>query len=132
MQEDYGLLSPEYYYEYIWLLDKKGEVVVAEHEETACRRKYFLFGKRIPIARTRQVRGLVSANNTIEDTLHALGEKADAVRFILSYFELTETAIVYKAPKDVSVLDWVRQQIEKEKKLILATCAEIDAEAVAS
>ena len=132
MRVDVGSLVAVYSWEYIWLLDENGEVVTCDSKETVYRRKYVFWGEKISRTKMRRVRGFVNEEATIEDTLCNLGEKANSVQFVLSYFERTATAIIYKAPKGASVPEWVRQQIDVERATIQAACAKIDAEATTS
>lgn len=106
----WGLEGFFWVYEKIYLLDEKGEIISVEIKRPG--KKYFLFGPIV--SKTRKVTGVVRYGSSVCSILDGLGEKADSVHFILSYFEYTQAVIVYKLPKGISMLQWIQNDIESE------------------
>lgn len=110
--------------EQIFFVDEGGDVV--EIKRTTHPRKWWLFGPRVT---TWTYSSLLPRGFTIGAALREMDKRADKVRFILSYCRFTEAIIVYKAPKGVTIPDWIERQIKAEGNAIQKSCREIDEEA---
>ena len=103
----------EIFQERLILVDKEGAQVIAETKIP--KKKFWFFGPTV--MREKKIVGLVNRKCRLYDTALALGEKADNVYFAISYYDFTETAIIYKVPGKLSLGQWIREEKEKEKKL---------------
>src|SRR4029077_8949369 len=87
--------------EHMWFLDKDGKIVIREvnFPLRVPVRKFLLFGPKRIVKKDWIIRskGKVSAGlSSIEQTLNFLEEKTADIRYILSYFEYTDAAIIYR------------------------------------
>ena len=110
------LTEPVYYLERILLLDEKGEEVTAE--EVKRRKRFLLFGPTV--TRAKRISGTVFRGTTVGCAVERLGEKADSIRFLLSYFAYTLAVIIYRLPKNVSLRQWIETEVESEKASLRA------------
>jgi len=129
--------------EVLYLLDGEGSLVnldtvtVKEIPAVPAHRKYWICGPMVPAVPARQERLERSDVSGKIDTghlgtrLHALKEKADAVRFILSYWDQSGAAILYKVPKGITLPVWIKQQIDAEQAALKEQCQAIDFEVAA-
>jgi len=97
--------------ERILLLNEKGEVVTTEVERR--RKKFFLFGP--VVSEIKKIYGIVSYDSSVGSVIEQFWEKSDSVHFIFSHYGYTGAVIIYKFPKDVSLRQWVKNEIESEK-----------------
>lgn len=104
--------------ENIYLLDKEGKIIITDAERH--RKKYFIFGPII--SKIKKFFSVVRQGSTIYSALEELGEKANLVHFIVSYYEYTEAVIVYKLPKGISMLEWIQNEIESDKTKFRNAC----------
>lgn len=109
-----GVFSHHFLFnEKIFLLDETGAMVITEIDVP--KKKYLFFGPTI--LKRWKVFGVVPEASSIGSVIELLGGKADTIQFILSYYEYTETIIVYKLPKkNVSLRQWAKNEIEKERR----------------
>lgn len=127
---DVGMLfESQYLYEEAYLLDENKELVVLKEERKYFRKRYLFFGSKILCKRTIRIVGKVVADTSIRSVMRRLGEKAQSVHYILSYYSYTSGVIIYKSPKNIPIADWVRNKTASEKASFQKTLAEIDAEA---
>lgn len=123
-----GLEGAALVFEKAFLLDENHELVSLEKEGFYYRKKYFFFGPNILCKRTIKITGEVK-NTSIKSVLDKMGERAESVYYILSYWEHTGGVIVYKSPKGMSIPEWIEKQIASERANFQKELAEIDAEA---
>lgn len=114
------LFDSRHYQELMFLLDEKYEPIMYE-KKTELRRKYIFFGPR---AVKSQICPAVVMDQRFSFGSFIMknfgGEtqpKADAIRFILSYYSRAEAVIIYKLPKGISLLALMEEveRIEREK-----------------
>jgi len=105
-------------WEKITLLNEKGEEVIGEIKKW--RKKFFFWGP--PVARIKRISGTIPHHDfrtgytpSVGTITERLGEKADSVRFLLSYYSYTQAVIVYKLPKGISMRQWIKNETELEK-----------------
>ncbi|MDR3558312.1 MAG: hypothetical protein P4L61_02145 [Candidatus Pacebacteria bacterium] len=129
--------------ESLYLIDEKGDQVY--NYETSfhliraipAHRKYRFFGPIVPAVPAREekeerkIDGEVHYGTTLGKKLAELGERADSVKFVLSYWDQTGALIVYKVPNGVTLPVWINLQIEAEQAAFKHQCQDIDAEASA-
>ena len=125
---DVGFLDAEYIYEEAYLLDENKEMVVSETEKEYYRRKYLFFGPKVLRKRTIKTIGKV-VDTSIGAVMWELGEKAQSVHYILSYYRYTGGVIIYKSPKGIPITEWVRNETDSERVKFQETLKKIDAEA---
>jgi hypothetical protein len=123
-------LSDTYSHEKIFFVDADGRRVDLVREEKYIARKYILFGRRVEKQRcNHEVIGLISCEGTsVYSCLRSLEERAEAVRFLVSYFGYTGALIIYKVPAGVTLPAWIEQQTDAERSAIQQECQAIDAE----
>lgn len=122
----------------IWLLDENGHLVIANIQHQYRRRKYFFFGEEVTTTWDDVVAGIVPPEVSIGEMLERLQYGARGVRYVLWYKSFgcegasqgqLGAVILYKAPKGISLPDWIAQQIDAEAAEYHAAVAQIDAEA---
>jgi len=97
--------------EKIFLLDEGKELITVEIEK---KRKMFLcFGPTI--TKMEKVIGVVRHGSSVNSIVEQLGEQADSIHFILSYYRYTRTVIIYKLPKGFSLRKWIGNETESER-----------------
>lgn len=122
-KRDIGDLIPWYERDTILLLDHQGEVV--SKMCNGIRRQYFFFGKKVPYS--FKVSG-ITRKESIGEMLAKLGDAANDVRYILYYSNGKTALILYKAPKNVGILDWIELQTKSESVHFRNNISDIDAE----
>lgn len=110
-QINVGLLEPQRISERILLLNGEGEVVTTEAEKK--RKKFFFFGPLV--SKVKKISGVVFYDSSVGSVANRLGEKADSVRSLLSYYGYTKAIIIYKLPQGVSLKQWIEREVELEK-----------------
>lgn len=113
------LFDSRHYQELMFLLDEKHEPIMYE-KKTELRRKYIFFGPR---AVKSQICPAVVMDERFSFGSFIMknfgGEtqpKTDVTRFILSYYSHTETVIIYKLPKGISLSALIEEHEETERK----------------
>ncbi|MFH1178251.1 MAG: hypothetical protein V1711_00795 [bacterium] len=96
--------------ERIILLNEEGEEVTDEIKKL--RKKFFFFGP--VIKKVEKISGTVLRDSSVGAVAQRLGEKADLVRYLLSYYEYTQAVIVYKLPKNASLRQWIDGEVKSE------------------
>jgi len=103
--------------EVVFLLDENFKLVISDRTETVMVGKYqflgFRFGPKVPRSQVVHFDGTTTFS--IRSALEELGEKGKLVRIILSYWEYTQAAIIYKLPKGDNLKDWFDWRIEAER-----------------
>ena len=108
---DYGIVVPEYQHEEFFLLDEHGEMVSFKEEKTS--KLFFdLFGP--VVTREKTIRGW-GVNSTVNSVIQKVWDKADSVRYLLSYYPRTGAVIVYKLPKNTSLRQWFADETQRER-----------------
>lgn len=110
-KETVGVMG-EFLDEIVLLLNKKGEVVTTQIERK--RKKFFLFGRTV--SKTKTFSGVVNYNFSVGSIVEQLGEKSDAIKFIVSFYAGTNAVIVYTLPKGVSLKQMFASGIKSEIK----------------
>lgn len=106
------LFGSNWIFERILLLDEEDEEVTAEIEEQ--RKKFFFFGP--VVLKVKRISGMVLPGSSVGSVVERLGEKADSIRFMVSYYGYTKAVIVYKLPKGVSLKQWIEKEVAREKE----------------
>jgi hypothetical protein len=121
-----------YYYERIYFVDGDGRQVDLVNEIKYMARKYVLFGQRIEkLASSQEAEGkIIGKGCSVFSCLQSLEEKAETVRFLVSYYSATQALIIYKVPAGVTLSTWIQQQTKAERSTIQHECQAIDAEVV--
>lgn len=103
----------------MFLLDEKYKPLMYE-EKLATNKKYIFFGPRAAKSWVRPavvMDSRFSLGSFIMKNFGGEGQaKSDAIRFIFSYYSETETAIIYKLPKGISLLTFMKEYEEAERK----------------
>ncbi len=96
--------------EVIWLLNKKGEVVVFSPPI-----RKILFWK---LPAKSSVNGVVR-NEEVGDVVYRLGKEAEKIRIVLSYHRGNETAIVYLLGDTQSLYESLDEEYQRERETFL-------------
>ena len=115
--------------ETVYLLDDKYKIVKTSVEvQPKPRKRFFLIGPTItPRPWQYEVVGKVCHPDTVGNKLVELGEEgAQKVKYVLSLCK--GVLILYKSPKDLSIPEWIEQQIEKERWILRGQVQEIENE----
>jgi hypothetical protein len=114
--------------ERILLIGGDGKIVNHTEHVSMERRKYFLCGPKI--SWTEPVVYEVGwIKTTIADALKRLSaDEVATIHFVLSYWEESETMIIYKLPNNCSLPEWIEAETKREQKSLQEQCDEIDAE----
>ncbi|NTW26814.1 MAG: hypothetical protein HGA36_00600 [Candidatus Moranbacteria bacterium] len=122
--------------EKIWLLDKFGSVVAFKTWDLVCEKRFIWFGKKFYRNVDVLQEGLVEPNECVNDALHRLRDSANEVYFILSYFDVNKAVIIYRPPKEMSIMKVIKYKrklnLENARLEIRAECNAIDAEFISS
>lgn len=107
--------------ERILLLDEKFEIVTAKVERQ--RKKFFLFGPIV--SKIKSVSGMIFPGASVGSIVERLGEKANSVHLMVSYYGYTKAVIIYRLPRGVSLRQWIKNEIESEKVKLQSEVAAI-------
>jgi len=104
--------------EEIFFLDETGKIVTIEVTET--KKRHVFFGPLIPI---KKIIDKITCNSpdrfsSVRKMAQEFGEKGDSVRYMLSYYSVTGTIIVYRLKKDQTLKKLVEQELQDERKKI--------------
>ncbi len=114
--------------EEILLIDGSGKILNHTKHIPMERRKYVFWGPKISWTEP-VVREVGRVKTTIVDALKRLSaDELTMIRFILSYWTVSETMIIYKLPKDCSLPIWIEEETKREQESLQRQCDEIDAE----
>lgn len=116
---------------HICLLDNEGRLVTTKVQRK--RRQFPCFWRKI--SSFEEVFGTLNRGESIGTKLDELGADAKRVRFVLWYDpfygysddDRFGALILYKAPKNVSIDEWIARQIDEEAIRYRKTITEIDA-----
>lgn len=106
--------------EQLFLLDKDQKLVVHEKVTIKSQKCFLFWGKMVEKTKRHIFGGYVDWRSTISEIMENLEESAADVKFILSYYEHTCAAIMYKVPENFSLIqmkekhqqDFIRQTEE--------------------
>lgn len=101
--------------ERIFLVNKEGKEVTAEIRTQV--KRYHFCGPIVTLI--KNIRGVVTSHYPISNVgsvIKQLGETANSICFLISYYRYTKAVIVYKLPKGVSISQWIEDEIKSEKK----------------
>jgi hypothetical protein len=115
--------------EMLLLLDEKYELVSLSKKIPLPHRRFFT-GSKVIINKTVTFSGRVEHWTTISKAFDFLGQEVSRIRFIFSYFRPTGTVIIYRPPKEFTITDWMRAQIETERKHLQTELQEIENEKI--
>lgn len=105
--------------ERIVLLDETGAEV--KRKSVTLKKKYYFFGPLVSVKK-KEIRGVVTCRpgemgrlSTVSQVVGQLGVRSDRIRFLLSYWDETETVIIYKVPKRATLREWIENEVESER-----------------
>lgn len=101
--------------EKIFLVNKEGKEVIAEIRTQV--KRYHFCGPIVTLI--KNIRGVITPDYPISNVgsvIEQLGETANSICFLISYYRYTKAVIVYKLPKGVSISQWIENEIKLEKK----------------
>lgn len=116
--EDVGLFFTETVYEKLYALDATGKPVGMVGYEILLREKGFWAGFKPTV---RFIRG-----DTLEGLFYRLGIDAPLVEFVVSINK--ESVTIYKAPKNMTILAYIHNEIQKAQEEIRTQLEEINKE----
>lgn len=109
--------SPIWIEEELFFLDKKGRVVTAKKKVIVKEKRFFgLWGRVVAKEKINKIVGIVRPQTTVYKVFKKLGEKANRIYRIVSYCRYTQAVVVYKFPKNVSMLQWRRSVLQQKAK----------------
>lgn len=113
-----------YYYEWVYLLDDKGNPVTRVEEYTVkCWPKWLGFfpkfwKKQIFVQRERTHTGVARSSSdyyrSIDISLKNLAEEGEKVKMVLSYHAYSGVTIVYRVPKGYNLVTWLQHLRDEE------------------
>lgn len=105
--------------ECIFLVDANGMMVNHAHHVSVEWRKYLFWGPKISWTEIVVDKvGLIKT--TIADALKCLSvDEVATICFILSYWEISRTMIVYRLPNDRSLSEWIEAETKKVTEITL-------------